>query len=73
MTKLSRYVLLSVLSLFCTIYTSHAGLNPFSWLKKKGPKRAETLVITGNYVKSRLLGELIQFKSEQTPVIIADR
>ena len=70
MTRTSTYLVLVSASWFClTLTTSAAWWNPASWFKKKGPQRAETLVITGNYVKSRLLAELIQFKNKQ-PVLL---
>ena len=43
--------------------------NPLSWFRKSEAKRADTLIVTGNYVKSRILAELIQRETEQ-PVLL---
>ena len=70
MTRISKYLVLVSISGVClALTTSAAWWNPVSWFKKKGPQRAETLVITGNFVKSRLLAELIQFKNKQ-PILL---
>ena len=42
--------------------------NPSTWFKKKS-KRPELLIVTGNYVKSRILAELIQTREKQ-PVLL---
>jgi hypothetical protein len=44
----------------------HAGL---SGIFKKKPRRVETLIITGNFIKSRILAELVQDESKQ-PVLL---
>ena len=44
----------------------YAGFLDF--LKKK-PKRVETLIVTGNFIKSRILAELVQDESKQ-PVLL---
>ena len=70
MTRTSTSLYIVSVSCLCLVFTTSAAWwNPVSWFKKKGPQRAETLVITGNYVKSRLLAELIQFKSKQ-PILL---
>ena len=70
MIKNSKYLYSIPVIWLCMVLTSHAAWwNPVSWFKKKGPKRAETLVITGNYVKSRILAELIQTKNKQ-PILL---
>lgn len=45
-----------------------AWYNPVSWFKKT-PKRPELLVVTGNFVKSRILAELIQTR-KGVPVLL---
>jgi hypothetical protein len=41
---------------------------PSTWFKKKD-KRVDLLIVTGNYVNSRLLAELIQLENKQ-PVLV---
>lgn len=46
--------------------TAHGG-----WFSGFGKRRVETLVVTGNYAKSRLLGELFQHQTKQPIVLIS--
>lgn len=54
-------------------FTSEAGffskLNVFQYFSKKG--RVDTLLITGNIARSRLLAEMIQFKTGQPVLVIS--
>ena len=70
MTRIVKLIFLFTISFYYLTFTSYAGWwNPASGFQKKGPKRAETLVVAGNYVKARILAELIQHKSKQ-PVLL---
>ena len=70
MTKIIKTIFLLAISYVFIAFPSNAAWwNPVSWFEKKGPKRAETLVVTGNYVKSRILAELIQVRSDQ-PILL---
>lgn len=42
--------------------------NPLTWFQ---PNRAELLIVTGNYARSRLLAELIQRKTGQTILLVS--
>ena len=46
-----------------------SALNPFNWFSDEG--RVETLMITGNYARSRLLAELAQVKTEQPVLLVS--
>jgi len=46
-----------------------ASAGPFSFLNPKNSKRIKTLIVTGNFVKSRMLAELIQFRTKQ-PILL---
>lgn len=42
-----------------------------AWPKWFGKRRVETLVVTGNFAKSRLLAELFQYETKQPIVLIS--
>lgn len=42
-----------------------------AWFPWFGKRRVETLVVTGNYAKSRLLAELFQYETKQPIVLIS--
>jgi len=46
-------------------------LNPLTWFSSKS--RPHTLIVTGNYTKSRLLAELIQYHNAQPILLISPR
>ena len=46
-----------------------ASAGPFGFLNPKNPRRIKTLIVTGNFVKSRMLAELIQFRTKQ-PILL---
>ncbi len=52
-----------------TAVAPSASAGPFSFLNPKNPKRIKTLIVTGNFVKSRMLAELIQFRTNQ-PILL---
>jgi hypothetical protein len=52
--------------LFASIAPVHAGLLD---IFKKKPRRVETLIVTGNFIKSRILAELVQDEIKQ-PVLL---
>lgn len=56
----------------CTSFSASAGM--FSWLGGmiRESRRVDTLVVTGNYVKPRLLAELIQHRIGQ-PILLVNR
>ncbi len=54
-------------TLACTAQA--AWWNPVSWFGKDRPKRVQTLVVTGNFIKSRILAELIQYETSQ-PILL---
>ncbi len=50
--------------------TSNASWwNPLNWMERNRAKRVETLLVTSNYVKSRILAELVQFEIKQ-PILL---
>ena len=66
MTRLKTAMLISVV-LFATCFTAQAS---DFWDKLSGKEiRPHTIIVTSNYVKSRMLAELIQFKTGQ-PVLL---
>ena len=52
-----------------TAVAPSASAGPFSFLNPKNSKRIKTLIVTGNFVKSRMLAELIQFRTKQ-PILL---
>jgi hypothetical protein len=64
----TRKFFLSTLAivLFGSIAPVHAGL--FDLFKKK-PRRVKTMIVTGNFIKSRILAELVQDEINQ-PVLL---
>jgi hypothetical protein len=68
--SLSLQAVAALIMLTCLAPGAHAELkNPFAFLAKKRQKRIKTLIVTGNYVKSRMLAELIQFRTKQ-PILL---
>ncbi len=67
--KLSRAIMIVGLSIICVNAAQASWWNPFSWFSGKKIKRIDTLLITGNYVKSRVLVELIQMELKQ-PILL---
>ena len=66
---MKKTVLVLLTALFCLLSTKPAealSMNPF---KREGRTRAHTLMITGNYLDSRLLVELAQHRTKQ-PILL---
>ncbi len=61
MHRPSRFVLVLTTTILLGATTQASWYNPFSWFKKDPP---HTIIVTGNFVKSRVLAELIQYHTE---------
>ena len=70
MSRSFKPIYLILLFANLAILPAEAGwLNPLSWFRKNKAKRVDSLIITGNYVKSRILAELIQRETKQ-PILL---
>lgn len=68
MKKIGLTLLTAVICLLMAQSSSAISLNPF---KREGRTRAHTLMITGNYLDSRLLAELAQHRTKQPILLIS--
>lgn len=57
-----------LIAAFCAQTAFALSLNPF---KREGRTRAQTLLVTGNFLEPRLLVELAQYRTKQPIILIA--